>query len=663
MGQEVLSWFQLDSKRLLWLIGITSAVILAFQYLELPYGNVLLSIFSAGKISSSGSSMFSPPSESEILNNVTIFNQANSTGDNIQPSSQDTIPRTGFIFEPGSTPNKSLGFDESDKSSAAESVKGSDNAGEAQKEGDFGPSTYNNTVGLIFSTNHSQEENITSRAELETGRPYAYSPFPSPEKAPTYLSPAFIPTTNVSTDSVTAVLTNDSNIPFFQKDNITDFVKEENSKPLLNDSIILGNNSSISTVPKDNHNSPAPIPEVTSVSEMNKLLLQSHVSYRSMRPRWFSAVDQELLEARSEIENAPIVKNDPNLYAPIYHNVSMFIRSYELMEETIKVYIYRDGDRPIMHSPFLTGIYASEGWFMKLMEANKRFVTADPKKAHLFYLPYSSRKLVDTLYVKRSHSHDNLIQYLHNYVDLIAGKYPFWNRTGGADHFLVGCHDWVPAETKKHMAKCIRAVCNADVKEGFFFGKDVSLPETNIPNAQNPTRDVGGNPASKRTTLAFFAGRMHGYVRPILLQQWENKDPDMKIFGKLPHSKGNRNYIQYMKSSKYCICARGYEVNSPRVVEAIFYECVPVIISDNFVPPFFEALNWESFSVIVLEKDIPNLKNILLSIPEKRYLSMQMRVKKVQKHFLWHRNPVKYDIFHMILHSVWYNRVFSAPAR
>lgn len=207
------------------------------------------------------------------------------------------------------------------------------------------------------------------------------------------------------------------------------------------------------------------------------------------------------------------------------------------------------------------------------------------------------------------------------------------------------------------MATCIRALCNADIKEGFVFGKDVSLPETYIKNDKNPLRDLGGNRPSKRSILAFFAGNMHGYVRPILLQHWEDKDPDMKIFGKLPKAKGNKNYVRYMQSSKYCICAKGYEVNSPRVVEAIFYECVPVIISDNFVPPFFEVLNWESFAVFVLEKDIPNLKNILLSIPKKKYLQMQVRVKKVQKHFLWHAKPEKYDIFHMILHSIWYNRL------
>ncbi|KAL8170607.1 hypothetical protein V2J09_022411 [Rumex salicifolius] len=373
-------------------------------------------------------------------------------------------------------------------------------------------------------------------------------------------------------------------------------------------------------------------------------------------PRWSSKVDQELLHAKVEIENAAPVK-DLQLYTPIYRNFTMFHRSYELMEQMLKIYIYKEGDRPVFHQAPLEGIYASEGWFMKLMESNKHFVTKDPKKAHLFYIPFSSRNLEEALYVPNSHSHKNLIKYLEKYLDTITRKYSFWNRTGGADHFLVACHDWAPSETHRIMSSCIRAMCNADVKEGFKVGKDVSLPETYIPKAKSPLRGRGGKPPSQRRILAFFAGQMHGYLRPVLLRHWQNMDPGMKIFGRLPHAKGNKNYIGYMQSSKYCICARGYEVNSPRVVEAIFYECVPVIISDNFVPPLFETLNWESFAVFVAEKDVPNLKTILESIPEKTYLRLYMRVKKVQQHFLWRPNPVKYDLFHMILHSIWYNRV------
>lgn len=210
------------------------------------------------------------------------------------------------------------------------------------------------------------------------------------------------------------------------------------------------------------------------------------------------------------------------------------------------------------------------------------------------------------------------------------------------------------------MANCMRALCNADIKEGFQLGKDVSLPETLMPPVRFSSKEIR-NPPSQRKFLAFFAGNMHGYLRPILLKTWsENKDPDMKILGRMHKTK----YANHMKNSKYCICARGYEVNSPRLVESIMYGCVPVIISDNFVPPFLEVLNWEKIAVFVSEKDIPELKNILLSISERRYRVMQHRVKMVKRHFVWHPGvPEKYDIFHMILHSLWYNRVFRITQR
>lgn len=132
----------------------------------------------------------------------------------------------------------------------------------------------------------------------------------------------------------------------------------------------------------------------------------------------------------------------------------------------------------------------------------------------------------------------------------------------------------------------------------------------------------------------------------------------MKIYRRLPvHVSQKMSYVQHMKSSKYCICPMGYEVNSPRIVEAIYYECVPVIIADNFVLPLSEVLDWSAFSVVIAEKDVPKLKEILLAIPLRKYTKLQLNVKMVQKHFLWHPIPIKYDLFHMILHSIWFNRL------
>lgn len=441
--------------------------------------------------------------------------------------------------------------------------------------------------------------------------------------------------------------------------------KDETHVQLQSDHAMLKNNSAVKndTIGKKMR-CDVPPKTIMSINEMNQLLVRHRRSSRAMRPRWSSIRDQEIIGAKLQIENAPIAMNDEELYAPLFRNVSRFKRSYELMERTLKVYIYKDGEKPIFHQPILKGLYASEGWFMKLMEGSKQFVVKNPQKAHLFYMPFSSRMLEYTLYVRNSHNRTNLRQYLKQYSEKIAAKYRFWNRTGGADHFLVACHDWAPYETRHHMEHCIKALCNADVTAGFKIGRDVSLPETYVRSARNPLRDLSGKPPSKRHILAFYAGNMHGYLRPILLKHWKDKDPNMKIFGPMPPGVASKmNYIQHMKSSKYCICPKGYEVNSPRVVEAIFYECVPVIISDNFVPPFFEVLDWGAFSVIIAEKDIANLKDILVSIPEKKYLDMQLAVRKVQRHFLWHAKPLKYDLFHMTLHSIWYNRVFQIKLR
>ncbi|KAL0742164.1 hypothetical protein Bca4012_083677 [Brassica carinata] len=353
-----------------------------------------------------------------------------------------------------------------------------------------------------------------------------------------------------------------------------------------------------------------------SISQMNSLLIQSlSSSSHSPKPRWSSARDSEMLSAKSEIENASVVHESLGLDASIYRNISKFLRSYYLMERKLRVYVYKEGNKPIFHRPMPRGIYASE-------------------------------------------------DHLKEYVDMIAAKYKFWNRTGGADHFLVACHDWGNKLTKKHMSNSVRALCNSNVAQGFRIGVDTALPVTYIRSAESPIEYRGGKPPSERKILAFFAGSMHGYLRPILVQLWENKELDMKIFGPMPRDpQGKKQYREYMKSSRYCICARGYEVHTPRVVEAIINECVPVIIADNYVPPFFEVLNWEEFAVFVEEKDIQNLRNILLSIPEERYIGMQARVKTVQQHFLWHKKPVKFDLFHMILHSVWHSRINRLKTR
>jgi hypothetical protein len=43
-------------------------------------------------------------------------------------------------------------------------------------------------------------------------------------------------------------------------------------------------------------------------------------------PLWSTAADEELIYAKKEITNAPLTSDDPDLYAPLFRNVSIFKR-------------------------------------------------------------------------------------------------------------------------------------------------------------------------------------------------------------------------------------------------------------------------------------------------------------------------------------------------
>lgn len=181
----------------------------------------------------------------------------------------------------------------------------------------------------------------------------------------------------------------------------------------------------------------------------------------------------------------------------------------------------------------------------------------------------------------------------------------------------------------------------------------MSIPEIYLPRGTTEGL-IGGPSPSKRTTLAFFAGGIHGYIRAILLENWENKDKDVLIHQYLP--KGV-SYYEEIRKSKYCICPSGYEVASPRMVEALYTGCVPVLIKDHYAAPFNDILDWSTFSVNIPVKDIPNLKKILLGISQQRYLKMQQRGVQVRRHFEVNFPAKRYDVFHMILHSIWLRRL------
>ncbi|KAK2995047.1 hypothetical protein RJ640_000359 [Escallonia rubra] len=331
-------------------------------------------------------------------------------------------------------------------------------------------------------------------------------------------------------------------------------------------------------------------------------------------------------------------------------------RSYLEMEKRFKVFVYEEGERPIFHDGPCKNIYSTEGIFINQIETSQ-FRTSDPEEAHVYFLPISVTRMVQFVYKKDSGDHwGPMKRAFSDYVNVIAGKYTYWNHSLGFDHFMLSCHDWGPelsTSVPQLYNNSIRALCNANRSEGFKPSRDVSIPEILLPSGTTKGL-LGGPSASKRPILVFFAGGVHGPIRPILLHYWQNKDKDVQIHQYLPK---NVSYYGMLRQSRYCICASGYEVASPRMVEALYTGCVPVLMKDNYVVPFSDVLNWKTFSVEISVKDVPNLKKILTAIPWQDYSEMQKRGRLVRKHFEVNLPPKRFDFFHMILHSIWLRRL------
>ncbi|KAL2490937.1 putative beta-1 [Abeliophyllum distichum] len=101
--------------------------------------------------------------------------------------------------------------------------------------------------------------------------------------------------------------------------------------------------------------------------------------------------------------------------------------------------------------------------------------------------------------------------------------------------------------------------------------------------------------------------------------------------------------------------ARGARASwSPRLVEAVVFGCIPVIIADDIVLPFADAIPWEDIGVFVAEKDVPNLDTILTSIPIDEILRKQRLLgnPSMKQAMLFPQPSQPRDAFHQILNGL-----------
>eukprot|EP00386_Alphamonas_edax_P015048 GDKI01046059.1.p1 GENE.GDKI01046059.1~~GDKI01046059.1.p1 ORF type:complete len:387 (+),score=88.77 GDKI01046059.1:266-1426(+) len=113
---------------------------------------------------------------------------------------------------------------------------------------------------------------------------------------------------------------------------------------------------------------------------------------------------------------------------------------------------------------------------------------------------------------------------------------------------------------------------------------------------------------------------------------------DIAVFnGLLPPSV---DYGELLLSSRYCLNLAGSWVTATvRLYDIIQSGCIPVIVTDDFVPPFADFLDWRKFAIFLRTVHVPHIESILRSIPPEIELQMRTRLVQVRPAFSWQALP------------------------
>lgn len=111
-----------------------------------------------------------------------------------------------------------------------------------------------------------------------------------------------------------------------------------------------------------------------------------------------------------------------------------------------------------------------------------------------------------------------------------------------------------------------------------------------------------------RDTLVSFIGQIDGRhpIRERIRNIWQY-DNEMYIKSTTTYSE----FINVMSRSWFALCPRGMGWQSFRICEALYYGAIPIYISDHKWIPWQEELNFNDIGIILEEKEIPYLKDII----------------------------------------------------
>eukprot|EP00931_Biecheleriopsis_adriatica_P005333 TRINITY_DN10685_c0_g1_i1.p1 TRINITY_DN10685_c0_g1~~TRINITY_DN10685_c0_g1_i1.p1 ORF type:complete len:432 (+),score=70.25 TRINITY_DN10685_c0_g1_i1:167-1462(+) len=373
----------------------------------------------------------------------------------------------------------------------------------------------------------------------------------------------------------------------------------------------------------------------------------------------------------------------------------------EEMQSNLKVFVYDvQDDRCTKQLRKRNSGYMVEDVFLKRIH-NWTNVVADPSKANAFFVPTTtscwrfrkSSRLDGGIYAARR---------VKSIVDDLKTRYDFFRQLNGTRHFWVSSHDmgkaeaasFAPIELSEH-ASCMVNTADPSPRNGMLVeqhGSVATVPGI-APYAFNPRLDISlpcnsdqaraaealrhiqtSSWSTPRKYNAFFAGSMRSDARKEMtsdfsLAQVASASSDSqhilnhealwkRITGSFlattshTHARTRKDihnnfvsrhledseYLAFLSTSEFCLCPRGFRVWSPRLFDAVWFGCIPVIIADEYHLPHSCFLNWSEMSVHVPEARAHQTADFLANLSQDWKSNARQKLLRLRKTTMWHEH-------------------------
>mmetsp|Transcript_68610 Transcript_68610/g.184731 ORF Transcript_68610/g.184731 Transcript_68610/m.184731 type:complete len:558 (+) Transcript_68610:211-1884(+) len=340
------------------------------------------------------------------------------------------------------------------------------------------------------------------------------------------------------------------------------------------------------------------------------------------------------------------------------------VRGNDCQGSKLKVFVYDTGNFS------LGSLFCSAGQWGVEVALHRYFAasacrTRDPDEADFFLVPdyrachYHMAPTFQQRGLTRIEGDDYHSALIRNHKDKyrrdadadatfrkLLGELPFFKRRHGMDHiFIFSDQGFIVNFT--HTFPTWRE----EISHSIFLTTEAFTPGCG-PSCFNPWKDIvipghldwdrirlmrqHNLPSSERTLLFNFHGRLpvnHGYYENVTVRRALTELahlPDVSIGGFI------EEYFEVMGKSHFCIVPEGTSSWTNHLYESFFAGCIPLIVSDRFVLPFQDLIEWSQVSIRWPQNEVNVAMYLYIrDLVESRPADIAEMKKRVDAHACW----------------------------